>query len=339
MARPNNEFLLAWSSLSGEASSPGWQTISLAPSGAIEVRAGRRSPDNSEAILVSFPTASLARAEKLPEGQGFLVERVNLEGSGELRLALTRQAAGSVELFAAMVCDVVGAIDDAAATASGIAEVKLLRVFIQRVVAWQRFMSRGSSPLGPEAELGLVGELVFLERLILAGISAESVLESWVGPDDAPQDFVLGGGAIEVKATLSTAGFPVKIGSLEQLDDSTVSPLFLGAIRFVQGNGGRALPDVVSSVEHLLANDPSAVILVRQKLLTAGYIASHATAYTRTFEVKEVRTYRVTSDFPRLTTGTVPEGISRAIYEIDLERIKGFHSDLPSALRVLGVVK
>lgn len=337
MARPNNEFLLAWSSLSGDDPSPGWQTISLAPAGSVEVRAGRRSPDNAEAILVCFPTASLARTEKLPEGQGFLVERVDLESPGQLRLALTRQAAGSVELFAAMVCDVVGAIDDAAA--SSVAEVKLLRVFIQRVVAWQRFMSRGSSPLGPEAELGLVGELVFLEHLLRAGISTETVLESWVGPDDAPQDFVLGDGAIEVKATLSTAGFPVKIGSLEQLDDSTVSPLFLGAIRFVRESGGRTLPEVISSVEHLLANDPTAVVLVRQKLLTAGYIASHAAAYTRTFEVKEVRTYRVTSDFPRLTAGAVPEGISRAIYEIDLERIKGFFSDLPSALRVLGVVK
>lgn len=233
MARPSEEFMLAWSSLSGNDPTPGWQAISLPSAGPIEVQAGRRSPDNVEAILLYFPSAKLARAEKLPEGKGFLVERAGPRNDPSLRLALTRQAAGSTELFAAMACDVVGAIDDAAS--AGIAEAKLLKVFIRRVVAWQQFMSRGASPLGPEAELGLVGELLFMSCLLQAGVSTEAVLEGWVGPDDAPQDFVLGDGAIEVKATLSTAGFPVKIGSLEQLNDAVVSPLFLAAVRFSRG--------------------------------------------------------------------------------------------------------
>ena len=75
MARPSNEFLLAWSSLTGSDTEPGWQAISLPSAGALQVRAGRRSPDNAEAVLVGFPTARLAAADKLPEGQGFAVER------------------------------------------------------------------------------------------------------------------------------------------------------------------------------------------------------------------------------------------------------------------------
>lgn len=337
MARPSDEFLLAWSSLSGNDPMPGWHAISLAPAGPVGIQAGRRSPDNAEAVLICFPTAILARAEKLPSGQGFLVERADFDSHGKLRLALTRQAVGSNELFAAMACDVVGAIDDAAH--ASVAEVNLLRVFIQRVVAWQKFMSRGSSPLSAEAELGLAGEVVFMTYLLQAGVSTEVVLEGWVGPDDAPQDFVVGDGAIEVKATLSTAGFPVKIGSLEQLDDATVSPLFLGAIRFTREVGGSTLPAIISALEHQLLDDPAAVAFVRQRLLTAGYSELHAAAYTRTFEVAEVRVYAITSEFPRLTSGLVPQGISRAMYEIDLENAKGFLSDLPTALRDLGVMQ
>ena len=138
MARPSEEFLLAWSSLSGDDPTPGWQAIALPPAGPIELRAGRRSPDGAEAILCAFPSVRLAPAEKLPEGQGFSVERADPEDAGLLRLALTRRAAGSAELFAAMACDVVGALDEAAF--AGAAETKLLRVFLGRVGAWQEFI-------------------------------------------------------------------------------------------------------------------------------------------------------------------------------------------------------
>jgi len=87
MARPTEDFMLAWSSLSGNDPTPGWQVISLPSAGLIEVQAGRRSPDNVEAILLYFPSAELARAEKLPEGKGFLVERAGPRNDPGLRLA------------------------------------------------------------------------------------------------------------------------------------------------------------------------------------------------------------------------------------------------------------
>lgn len=335
MARPSEEFLLAWSSLSSSDSSPGWQAISLHPAGPVEVQAGRRSPTNAEAILFCFPTARLARTEKLPEGQGFSVEKVDSTSERELRLALTRQTAGSVELFAAMACDVAGAMDEAAA--AGVAEAKLLRVLIGRVVAWQKFMSRGASSLSPEAELGLAGELAFVIALLDSGVPAEEVLKGWVGPDDAPQDFLLGDGAIEVKATMSSSGFPVKIGSLEQLDDSVASPLFLAAMRFSREEGGPTLPEMVADIVLRLGGEPGAAIFLRERLMVSGYYEGHLSHYTRRFELKERKILSVSEGFPRLTPGTVPIGISRALYEINLEHAGDFLSDLDAALRLLGV--
>jgi hypothetical protein len=81
MARPSKDFLLAWSSLSADDAEFGWRSIALPSSGPLEVRAGRRSPDNAEAVLVGFPTAKIPAADKLPEGQGFSVERADLEGA------------------------------------------------------------------------------------------------------------------------------------------------------------------------------------------------------------------------------------------------------------------
>lgn len=337
MARPSEEFILAWSSLFCEDGVPGWQAIALPSAGPVEVQVGRRSRDNAEAVLFYFPTASLPRSERLPEGKGFLVERADLTDHGGLRLALTRQTAGSQELFVSMACDVVGAMDDA--SSDGYSEIRLLKVFLGRVRAWQQFMSRGAGPLSPEAELGLAGELYFMALFLDAGVSPESVLRGWVGPDDAPQDFLLGDGAIEVKATMSSSGFPVKIGSLEQLDDAVASPLFLAAVRFARGEGGATLPEMVAEIERRLENEPGEVDFLRERLMAAGYAEAYAGHYSRRFEPKERRFLSVTEGFPRLTLGVVPAGITRALYEINLDHAGEFLRDFEKVLSQLGEIQ
>ena len=146
--------LLYWEQEYGptEDTEPGWRSIVLPPSGPLDVRAGRRSPDNAEAVLVGFPTAKIPAADKLPEGQGFAVERADLEGAGKLWIALSRKFTGGTELFTAMSCDVIGALDDA--VAAGADEARLARVCIGRVGAWQEFMRKGTQALSPEAEIG-----------------------------------------------------------------------------------------------------------------------------------------------------------------------------------------
>lgn len=337
MARPSEEFSLAWSSLFCDSGAPGWQAIAIPPAGPIEVQVGRRCPDNEEAVLFCFSDVSLPRSERLPEGKGFLVERADLIDHDGLRLALTRQAAGSSELFASMACDVVGAIDDAAA--DGASEHKLLKVLLGRVRAWQQFMSRGAGLLSPEAELGLAGELFFMAQFLDAGVSSEIVLKGWVGPDDAPQDFLIGDGAIEVKATLSSSSFTVKIGSLEQLDDALFSPLFIAAVRFMRGESGATLPEMVAGLERRLESEIGAVDCLRERLLVAGYMQSHAGHYSRKFDLKESRVLIVSEGFPRLTQGFVPAGVTCANYEINLDHAGDFRCDFDAALSKLGATK
>ena len=336
MARPSKDFLLAWTSLSGDDAEPGWRSIALPPSGPLDVRAGRRFPDNAEAVLVGFPTAKIPVADKLPEGQGFSVERADLEGEGKLWIALSRKSAGSTDLFTAMSCDVIGALDDA--VAAGADEARLARVCIGRVGAWQEFMRKGTQALSPEAEIGLVGELVLLGAIIDAGVDAAQAIESWVGPFDGIQDFEIGTGALEAKATLSAKGFPAKIGSLEQLDDSVRQPLFVAGARFRQVESGQNLPEFVAAMRAAIQGDAEATRLLSERLLAAGYIDSHESRYPRRFALNDIRVVKVGEEFPRLTPGTVPAGIARAMYEIDLDKAPGDNVGVDAALKHLGAI-
>lgn len=336
MARPSNEFLMAWSSLTGTDIEPGWQAISLPSAGPLQVRAGRRLTDNAEAVLVGFPTARLAAADKLPEGQGFAVERADPEGNGRLWLALSRKAAGSADLFAAMACDVIGVLDDAVAASAD--ETKLMQVLIGRVGAWQEFMRKGTQALSPEVEIGLIGELTLLRAIIDAGVPSVLAIESWVGPLDGIQDFELGTGALEVKATLSAAGFPAKIGSLEQLDNSIRQPLFVAGARLRQTDNGQNLAEIVEAMRLTIKGEAESERLLTERLLAAGYIDSHADRYPRRFEHAGTRVIEVANDFPRLTSGKVPAGIMRAMYEIDLDKAPGENVGAEGALKKLGVI-
>lgn len=334
MVRPINEFVLAWKSLAGASDEDGWRSIPVSCADSCVLMAGRRFPGNEESLLLHFPSVKIPVAEKLPEGYGFTVERVDPHGEGKTWLALTRRESGSTELFAAMVRDVAGVMDSEAASG----EDRLLRVFLGRVRTWQEFMRKGAQALGPEAEIGLIGELHFLEAIVEAGVPAPLAVEAWVGPLDGIQDFEIGTGAVEVKATVSTAGFPAKIGSLEQLDDSIRQPLFLAGVRFSQKESGLNLPEFVEAVRQTFNGDPEAKRVFAERLLAAGYLDVHAERYPRRFVPAGIKIFEVVDGFPRITPGTVPAGVKRVMYEIDLDKAPYVSVGPEEALKKLGAL-
>ncbi|PHV09384.1 hypothetical protein CSQ96_02535 [Janthinobacterium sp. BJB412] len=334
MARQIEEFVLAWSALSGGSEGQGWRTIPITSAGSCSLMAGRCFPSNEEVLLAGFLSAPLPIAEKLPEGLGFSVSRVDPHKDGKTWIALTRKVLGSPDIFAKMVADVVGAMD-AMSTQS---DETILRALLSRLRAWQEFMRKGQQSLSPEAEIGLMGELSVLGWLIAEGIPVGSVIDGWVGPLDGVQDFELGTGAIEVKSTLSSIGFPAKIGSLEQLDNSIRQPLFIAGLRFSLRDSGITLPELVASLRQSIADDGEAFRVFGDRLLAACFQDAQADHYIRRFVLEGARILEVAEGFPRLVSGTIPAGIRRAVYEIDLDRAEGIDVSVIEALTKLGAL-
>jgi hypothetical protein len=278
--------------------------------------------------------ARIPSAAQLPDARGFEVARADPHGDGKTWLALTRKESGSVDLFSEMVGDIAGALD----TVAKEGEERILQAMLSRVRAWQEFMRKGTQALSPEAEIGLVGELSFLEQTIDAGVPVSIAIDSWVGPIDGIQDFQFGTGAVEVKATLASHGFPAKIGSLEQLDDSGRKPLFVAGVRFAQRASGRSLPEWARDLGAKLLGDPDAARLFQDRLMAAGFHEAHTDHYSRRFVHEGTKVVEVGEGFPRLVPGNVPDGIRRALYEIDLDRAPGGNATVEGALRKTGAL-
>lgn len=335
MAPPINEELAsAWRALAGGAhAGDGWRSIAISGLEGCRLRAARKFPDNREALLIGFVSVNTPPAAALPAAAGFRVERVPSDLPGDW-LALIRQDEGGIELFARMATDVLATVAASAAST----HQRQMQLFLGRVRAWQQFMSRKKGALDPEAELGLAGELVCLERLIDAGVDALASVESWRGPLDGLQDFELGIGAIEVKSTLSHDGFPATIMSLEQLDDSTRQPLFLFGCRFALAVDGLTLCDRVHAIRLRLGSDPAAAASFENSLLLAGFVDAHAEHYIRRLIVSDSRFLRVDEAFPRLVAANVPAAIRRVRYEMDLDAIGGAAFSLGDVLELTGAI-
>lgn len=334
--RTERDLAGAWRSLSGNDVSSGWRLIPVAAAGGCTIEAGRRFPGNMEALVLTFPSATLPAARQLPQGQGFEVAREMPEGRSEggVLMTLTREAQGSLDLFETMADDVIRTL----VRQRHAQPQRLLEGFLRRVLAWQDFMSRPSSRrLSAEEEVGLFGELSVLGQLVELGVPLEEAVDSWEGPANGVQDFALGDGAIEVKSSLAASGFPARIGSLEQLDDSVRQPLFLAAQRLQITTDGWTLPDLVNRRRLQFAGSGAAARL-ELRLGQAGFRDDHSPDYVRRFAAADLRIWRVDAAFPRLVTGTVPSTVRQAVYTLELDQVSAAPLSLPEALHALEII-
>ncbi|WP_159077447.1 PD-(D/E)XK motif protein [Polynucleobacter rarus] len=325
-----NEFLGAWKTFEASTTENGWQVIPVTSFLNCRLLAGMAFPRLSEAAIFNFEIATLPRAELLPSGKGFSVEPVDIEG--KRWLALTRSQDGKLDLYVAMLENLFELIEELSTVKGDI----LLHSFLDRVSAWQDFMKKGRQNLTIESQTGLFGELSFLKDLLGLGLK-EGAIKTWDGPLNGLQDFHIGFGAIEVKSTISQDGFIAKIGSLDQLSDSTYKPLYLVGKRLALSPNGTTLPMLIDEIRIALAGDLSLLSNFESRLLRSGYLDTHSGAYDRFLVVEKSLMYEVDEDFPRLTPQLVNPLVKSARYEIDISSLPAKSLDIMEILNKLGV--
>ena len=100
---------------------------------------------------------------------------------------------------------------------------------------------------------------------------------------------------------------------------------------------GFGLPSLVSHMRDRFDEAFIAAAKFDRLLLDAGYFEGHVSQYIRRFELGELRVSEVTCNFPRLTAGNVPSGVTAASYSIDLDRNNDTRLTLKQALEKLGM--
>lgn len=248
-----------------------------------------------------------------------IIEAPERDGQNAFVLVLRRDE--DRELFQHLCEDIVRASQDK------VGHDAFLATTIRRAWKWHSLLRGGGRQrLSPEEQQGLIGELLFLERLV-SELNPKAALNAWRGPLDEPKDFAFADRAVEVKAR-HIGKDAVKISSESQLQVIDGQTLFLIVVGLSPATADTpdsiCLDGLVERIRESIAGvDPSADEGLEARLLSAGY--SQDEGYSDAWwKPVAFNAYAVLDDFPRLEASTLPVGVSSVTYWLALDRCATF---------------
>lgn len=199
---------------------------------------------------------------------------------------------------------------------------KGVQAVVARFIKWQRLLETGKTGMSVDVIKGLIGEMIFAEKVLMNKYPIDKVINSWVGPDGSDRDYVLDGLWFEVKS-ISSGKLTVGISSLDQLDVNVVGYLVIVIIDLTTTTDefGFSFKSIIERFRDILRNNPNELLIFEEKLINLGYYDKKE--YDEIFfKTGNISIYKITEDFPRLTHNNVPLEIGSAKYELILSSIK-----------------
>ena len=249
---------------------------------------------------------------RIPTTSQSINVEVRVDASGQLLLCFELVQANERAVFMHLFWDLAEAARDVISNTVAVNKILL------RYGKWQRLMEHGNSGILSMPEIkGLLGELLYLEEMILARHS-HTVITGWMGPEGADRDFVFQDCWYEIK-TLDPAAALIGISSIEQLDTRVQGELVLMFVEKTapEAPGAITLNSQVEHIRKMLRNDYGAQLTYEEKLVSAGYIEriEYDDIY---FTQRGKRRFKVDDTFPALRRGSINDCIAKAQYHLGI---------------------
>ena len=225
------------------------------------------------------------------------------------------------------LCEVTSRVTD---------ETLAVKTFCNRLLYWQYFMKRNKdNRLTKEEQIGLIGELLFIEKYLMPKYDMLDVINFWTGADADVQDFFVDGKRVEIKTCMSPSKNEVHISSLQQLFDSDCD-VYLGVFFLGMANseleGAFSLSSLANKLSDTLRQDPNAHELFIEKLASVGMFLEDD--YNDAFYITNgFKSYKVEKDFPRITPEDIRAGVTKANYIINLANCSGYETPIDKILK------
>lgn len=246
------------------------------------------------------------------------------------RLTLAASAYGQ-EKMAELQVQVTGNLHEAYSLLANIAdglqlEERSLAVAVATAVDQHRDLIANRGSMTAEKEIGLYGELLFMEYLV-NHIGAGRAVESWQGPLSEEHDFTFDQVHVEVKTTSGERRSHV-IHGINQLLPLRGVPLSLLSLQLTRAapGPGRTLFQLVHDLRAMCGGDQ---IAFDARLAGAGWDDADADLYRTVWALRSTpRSFAVEESFPAMTSALVApilprfELMSDFSYKIDLTALQ-----------------
>lgn len=282
-------------------------------------------------LLILRHDADVLPSGRLPLLRGIEVKDEPDEHDATRVLSLSLNDSAQRDIFYQLCLDIVGS------AAQAPTEQEALRLAVARMWRWHHLLKGGrDGRLSEDAQKGLVGELLVLERFLLPVLPPGDAVRTWRGPLGAPKDFEIGLIAIEAKARRAAATPFIAISSEFQFDASEVSSLFLHVVGLEAASADTlesfTVADIATRIRApIMAVDPSAAEVLDGLLTAAGFEWTDNYADARWVEGSS-HVFQVRPGFPSITPQQLPLGVSQVTYAVSLPACEPYRVE-PSVLR------
>ena len=258
-----------------------------------------------------------ARFKQLQSSRSIEVSQRQRPQDGKWTLSFDLLLLEQSDVFAFFCSDIIEYTRHCSSEAEGVQLIE------SRWKQWNLLLEKQrKSLLSASEQLGLIGELYTMIQLIQNGRHPEETVSAWVGPEGADRDFEFSDAWYEVKTT-GAASQTVTVSSFEQLDTNSTG--FLRIVRVDKCSpecpDGITLDSLAGSAKAVMGSSLSAIELLEQKLLHAGYLSG--TEYSsQKYIISGFSSYRVDETFPRLLRSAAAPEIVAVRYDISIAAIE-----------------
>ncbi len=268
-------------------------------------------------LLVCLLNKEVDLSDDLPKVTG-----VEVISPNKNTLILALKDTDNWELFFSLCEDVINStkiINDS---------TNYLIVILRRLSSWQKFLMRERSTIFTEEKIkGLIGELFLIKNHLTPKFGVGDSIKFWMGPEGAPQDFIVNNTVIEVKSKLGDTAGKIKINSIEQLCPQ-VPTMYLYVVTLGKAESGSNecidLQMLIEEVRNsIFDNAPAQLERFNDLLLQINYINNDDYKNYKYLLIDE-SIYTVKNGFPRICQDSVATGIDRISYSVLLSECKEY---------------
>ncbi len=210
-------------------------------------------------------------------------------------------------------------------------------IISRKINYWKKLFSKYTGGLlTPQQQRGLFGELYFLKLILDNLISSERVIRAWEAPSGKNQDFIFDGNAIEIKTSKSNSP-SISISNEYQLDTTGLKSLFIAFYNLNEYPGKEyTLLSIIMDIRTKLKSKPDVLTEFNIKLESLGITTDNEAEFnSMTLSVRDEKYYLVTPEFPKITTETIDNAISKISYEIAPNQCSDFEIPFNSIITKL----
>ena len=284
-------------------------------------------PEGRRKIVVHLLASACSHLNLPTGGKGFELVVEHRPPSEYAVLHLEERSSAGNAIFSMVCADLIAV----SKTSADVSTASML--FCNRLIAWKRFFeSKGEQGITREDYVGLWGELHVMDAMLSAGTPPSDALRAWLGPIGAPQDYSFGTRAIEVKTSAGAEMGLVQISNVMQLDDSTLSHLYLVCVHCdFRPEAGMSMSELRDGIREQLG--PALSGPFTDCLVSRGLGEPDVTPWAKWgFTVMNVRAFAVQGAFPRFCVNDVPQGAVDVTYALQLGACSPYGVDLADVL-------